>query len=275
MISIPVAVHNNFFRWQLELFWYNHKLTYGSMAKHKAMAIIIKRNHPHEAKVEEFGWDMDIPYTMCESFFDYLGEDAPGEHNVPLNIQIGLKQIINQFDDNEIIEILDCDMCHIRHHPFIDIKDDQLIVDDIYEPWHLKSLSENKHVIEIYFENGGRFYNGGFVPIIAKAKTFKKLLPEWIAIHIDIGRRFNDHISWWAGMFALQAACEKRKIRMIAQDWCYVPTINQLQDQHYITHYSCAQKFDKKKYPNVDPSQFEHNLFFDRLRSWPKLCRPD
>lgn len=273
MISIPIAVHTKKFKWQLDFFWYNHKTTYGDLAKNKALAVIIKRNHPNDEKIEKLEWDIDIPHVMCESFFDYISPSLSWK-NVPLNIQVGLKQIIDRFNDDEVIEILDCDMCHIRHHPFINAKDNCLIVDDIYEPWHLKSLSKNRHVIDIYFENGGRFYNGGFVPIIGKVKTFKKILPEWIAVHLDISKRYNnidDRINWWAGMFALQAACEKNKIRMIAEDLCYVPNINSLKDNHYITHYSCAKNFDKKKYPDIDIAQFEHNLFFDRLRSWPRL----
>jgi hypothetical protein len=272
MITLPVAVHNDFFKWQLDLFWHNHKLTYKHLAKHKTMAIIIKRNNPQEQKIEQLQWDTDIPHIMCESFFDILGSEAPGENHVPLNIQIGLQQILSRFNDDEIIEIIDCDMFHFRHHPFIDIEDDEIIVDDIYEPWHLKSLSTNRKIIEIYFENGGRFYNGGFVPIIAKAKTFRKILPQWIAVHIDIAKRnYSGEVNWWAGMFSLQVACEKNKVRMIAKDWCYVPGINQLTDKHYIAHYSCSYKFNKKTFPSVDVTQFEHNVFFDRLRSWPRL----
>lgn len=272
MISIPVAVHQPSFKWQLDLFWYNHQQTYGSLAAEKAMAIVIKRNDPSTPKIEKLQWDLTIPHRMCESFFDYYNDDTP-LNAVPLNIQVGLLQIINMFDDDQIIEVLDCDMAHIRHHPFLTIRDDQLIVDDIYEAWHLKSLSTHKSVIDIYFENGGRFYNGGFVPIIGKVRTFKKILPEWIAIHKDIAKKYTGSINWWAGMYALQAACEKKKVRMLAEDWCYIPSVNTIKDSHYIVHYSCSQNFDKKKYPNIDTSRFEKNLFFDRLRSWPNLLK--
>ena len=105
MISVPVAVHSGLFKWQLDLFWHNHKLTYGESAIDKALAIVVKRNKPHENKIETLKWDIDIPHVMCESFFDYL-TPAPNEKNVPLNIQTGLKQIIDRFSDDQIIEVM-------------------------------------------------------------------------------------------------------------------------------------------------------------------------
>lgn len=268
MISIPIAVYNSTFKWQLELFWYNHKLTYGNQAKNKALAVIIKRNNPRDVKVETYNWDIDIPYVMCESFFDYLGSKSPQENNVPLNIQIGLKQIIDQFDDDQLLELIDCDMCHIKHHPTINLDENQIITDPIYEAWHLKSLGDNRNVIEEYFVNEGKYYNGGFVPIIGKAKTFKKILPDWIDIHTSISNKYNDQTQWWAGMFALQAACERNKTTMIPKNWCYVPEINSLNDDHYIVHYSVSKKFNKKNYPRFKTHKFDRNIFFDRLKSW-------
>jgi hypothetical protein len=38
MISIPVAVHTALFKWQLDLFWFNHQLTYGGDAGKKTKA---------------------------------------------------------------------------------------------------------------------------------------------------------------------------------------------------------------------------------------------
>ena len=72
MITVPVAVHKDFFKWQLSLFWHNQKLIYNERAKDKTCAIIIKRNHPEDKKIETLEWDTDIPHMMCESFFDYL-----------------------------------------------------------------------------------------------------------------------------------------------------------------------------------------------------------
>src|SRR6185312_7335637 len=165
MISIPVAVHIDFFEWQLELFWFCHRRIYGDDAQRRAHAIVIRRNQPRERAVDQLSWPTDIPHTMCESFFDlslmpYMGIAAP------LNIQAGLLQVLTRFDDEELIEVIDCDMFHLRPASVVEVADDELCVCTVYEDWHLHSLARNQTVIEPYFENGGAFYNGGFVPII-------------------------------------------------------------------------------------------------------------
>ena len=40
LISVPVAVYNGLFEWQLDLFWHRHKELYGKNAFQKAKAII-------------------------------------------------------------------------------------------------------------------------------------------------------------------------------------------------------------------------------------------
>jgi hypothetical protein len=275
MISVPIAVHNDNFKWQLDLFWHTHKQIYGDTAYDKFIAAVIKRNFPHEQKVEVLEWEFDVPHVMCESVFDMLGDIDPSDGMyLPLNIQIGLLQLLPKLDDDKIIEVLDCDMFHIRPHPDIFVRHDELIVDDIYEPWHLKSLSEHRSVIEMYFENGGRFYNGGFVPIIGTVKTLKRIMFEWISVHRHIlTRALPEKLRWWAGMYALQVACEKKQVRMRAENYCYIPGINELEPSHYIAHYSCDERFDKKRYPKIDVATFEDNIFYNRLQSWPNFLK--
>ena len=270
MISIPIAVYTETFRWQLDLFWYNHSKVYGDRARSKTKAVVIRRNLDTQPRQETLDWNIDIPHLMCESYFDYLGIDGPVRTvDLPLNVQVGLEQITKGMEDELVIEILDCDMFHIRKFPEYRVRDDELIVADMYEPWHLCSLGKHRNVIDIYFENGGRFYNGGFVPIICKVRTLRKILPEWIAVHRDIlSRSLDSHLHWWAGMFALQAACEKAQVRMIAEDCCYFPGINALSPEHYICHYSCDKKFDKRKWPDIDQITFEDNLFYQRVGEW-------
>jgi hypothetical protein len=120
-----------------------------------------------------------------------------------------------------------------------------------------------------FCENSGKYYNGGFVPIIGRAATFKRILPEWIAIHLDILKRpYPEHYHWWAGMFALQAACEKAAIQMIAKDYCYVPNVNPLSANHYCGHYSVDERFDKRAYPVINRDTFEQNPFYDLIAAW-------
>ena len=273
MISIPVAVHTDLFKWELDLFWFNHRMTYDDADK-RAKAIIVKRNYLHEEPHHALEWPIQIPHHMCESLYDYLpsetGVVSMGHICLPLNIQVGLAQVLHTFDDDQVIEVLDCDMFHFRKAPEMQIDDDELYVCDLYEEWHLKSLTEHRNVIDIYFQNEGKFYNGGFVPIVGKVRTFKRIMYEWTAVHIDILKRdyWPELIKWWAGMYALQAACEKARVTMIAKDFCYIPGANALADHHYLCHYSIDAKFNKKTFPKIDVSDFERNVYYDRVLQW-------
>ena len=269
MISVPVAVNTPLFQWQLDLFWFNHLDVYGNEAYQKALAIIIKRNHSSSPTINQFPWHQDIPNQLCESFFDYnLGIKEDGIL-LPLNIQVGLIQTISKFKDDDVIELLDCDMFHLKKHPNLSVGKNELIVSDIYEKWHLKSLSGNKRIIGNYTGNKTNYYNGGFVPIIGRAETFKKILLDWIWFHKDIATKEVDtNIRWWAGMYALQAACEYNSVKMNSMNILYVPGINELERSHYIVHYSVDTLFDKKRFPNIDVSKFKDNVYYDKIRSW-------
>lgn len=264
MISLPILEKNNYFKWQLDLFWYNHLRCYGSSAKQKCLALVVSNFGVDSL----FDWDIDIPYKILKPYNRIL--EVSNLESKPLNIQSSILQIIDSFDDDQILEIIDCDMFHFRRHPEIKFSDDEIFVDVSYEDWHLKSLSDNKGVIDIYFENGGSYYNGGFVPIIGKVKTIKKILREWILVHIDIVKRYGkSDISWWAGMYALQAACEKVKVNMVGKDYCYIPRFHsKVQDDNYIAHYSVDNIFNKKDFPNTLNNTFPKNEFYDRIEDW-------
>jgi hypothetical protein len=131
LISVPVAVYNGLFEWQLDLFWKQHKKVYGNDAYQKTLAVIIERNRMIEKKNSDFNWNIDIPKKICLAHFDYVPESKK-EFFMPLNIQIGLLQVIDMFDDEEVIELLDCDMFHIKEHPVLEIEDNTFFVADIY-----------------------------------------------------------------------------------------------------------------------------------------------
>jgi|LakMenEpi03Aug12_release.lakeMendotaPanAssembly.Ray.scaffolds.fasta_scaffold26197_11 hypothetical protein len=276
LISVPVAVYNGLFEWQLDLFWHRHKELYGKNAFQKAKAIVIRRNSLTDKRCEEFKWNNDVPHSLCESFADYDINLSKYENPHPINIQIGLLQIFDEFkDDEQIIELLDCDMFHIKEHPVLEIEDNTFFVADIYENWHLFSLTSKKHIIKKYLKNEELYYNGGFVPIIGKIKTFKKVINTWIEIHKDILGRFpakeHELTRWWAGMYSFQAACNVEKIKMVTKDYCYIVPINNLENSHYIAHYSCDQFFfNKKNYPIIDYSKFPKNNYYDIILNWHK-----
>src|SRR5215831_4346056 len=114
MISVPIAVNNNNFRMQLRLLWFNHKATYGEpAAREKLRAVIVKRNYAGEQRKDICEWAGDIPHVMAEAYFD-VRKDLASPAYLPINIQLGLSQIIDSFDDEQVIEVLDCDMFHFR-----------------------------------------------------------------------------------------------------------------------------------------------------------------
>lgn len=244
-ISIPVAVANEHFKWQLELFWYRHKKVYGMDAKNRAKAIIIERNKPSQEIPKEFGWSLDIPFETVLPYFDYRPEFS-NLQLVQSNVQLGLRQILHTFDDEDVLELLDCDLFHMKPHPTIIVGDDELYCDTVYENWHLKATTDNNYVISPYFENGGEC-NGGFVPIIAKVKTFKKIIEEWVNVNVDIVKRdLSSNITWWSAMYALQAACEKANVKMLNFNNCYIHGITEEKEEQYICHYSVDGEYIHK-----------------------------
>lgn len=280
VVTVPIAAHADKFRWQLDLFWFAHQRLYGADAAAKMHAVVVDCNGPDEPRIQTLPWDIDVPHTVCASVFDWprileLPEDMRGR-GLPLNIQLGLKHLIDTcaidgFDDDLVIELTDCDMLHFRPRAEGVVAHDKLYVSDIYEKWHLHSKGEHKHVIERYFQNGGGYYNGGFVPIVGTVATFRKIMYEWIAVHIDILKRdYPRNIHWWAGMYALQAACEKAKVEMVAEDTCYAPGIYPMTNQHYIGHYSVDKRFDKRAFPKVDLTTFEDNPYYRVIAAWIK-----
>lgn len=270
MISIPVAVHNSLFEWQLSLFWFGHRMTYGHIASRKAMAAIVERNGPFDIPQTQLTWSTSVPHLVVRPYFEYFSNIEPSDLAVPLNIQSAVSQVLAHLQDDQVVEILDCDMCHIRPAPYEAPPKNVLFVCDIYEDWHLHSFATFSDIVRKRTGGSSDYYNGGFVPIIGHAGTLRRILPAWTEAHIDILRdqEVGSLQKWWAGMYALQVACERLQVRMQAKDYLYVPGINSLMRQHYIVHYSCDPKFDKKTFPEVRPERFDDNLFYEKVRYW-------
>jgi hypothetical protein len=275
-VTVPIAAHDVKFHWQLDLFWYAHKRVYGKQAYSKAHAILVDRNDPKHPRVGAFPWRMDVPNTVCPSIYDYpeYSQISPMWRGFaqPLNIQVGLRKLLETMDDNTIIELIDCDMFHFRPKPEMDVPTNVFYVADVYEAWHLHSLGQRKHAIEKYFQNQGKHYNGGFVPIIGRASTFKRIMSDWVSIHVDIMNQSftNSSYYWWAGMYAFQATCERQQIDMIAQDSCYISDVYPMTDSQYIGHYCVDKRFNKRTFPKIDPKTFEDNPFYEVINAWLK-----
>lgn len=271
MITIPVAVNNDFFEKQLSLFWFNHQRVYGADASKNCFPIVVLQYK------DNLNFCSNAPYKFVNDWSCYFVNRKYHGGLSPLNMQIGLLEILDNFDKDDILELIDCDMFHIKKSPIIPIKDDEFVVCDIYEDWHLKSNSNYKYIIQNFLKENYSKYNGGFVPITGKAKTFKKILNDWINFHIKVFDSVKNHqLQWWAGMYSFQIACANNNIKMTSMDLCYLPNINELNDNHYICHYSCDPIFNKGKMlgdiRNFDSSNFPKNLFYDSVKGWYDSC---
>ena len=274
MISVPIATNDIAFRNQLSIFWDNHKLIYGDNAYKKAHAIIVSQNYPEQEKIGHDEWSLDIPSTVVEPYWSYLKREN-SNLLLPINIQVGLSQIIDKFEDDEILELIDCDMFHLREYKEQEVNENEFLVCEIYENWHLKSNSDSYGVIENFLDKDQSGYNGGFVPIIGYVKTFKKILKYWTNMHLQVFDSTDERLTkWWSGMYSFQVACANHGIKMKAIDNCYVPGVNELKENHHIAHYCCDTVFDKKKElrkpDKFDYSGFPNNYFYDRVKDWMK-----
>lgn len=133
MISVPVAVNNAFFQWQLELWWWNQKRLYGDDSWSKSMAIVIDKNYTNDKPYPK-DWLTNIPHILVKGIWSAPVSDKPiTETDLPLNIQQGLKQVLSYFADDSVIELIDCDMFHLKPAPKVTVRDDMLVVCDLYE----------------------------------------------------------------------------------------------------------------------------------------------
>jgi hypothetical protein len=270
MISIPVAVATPHFKWQISLFEYQHFKVYGDDAKNKAIIPIVKRNFKYQEKIEDVDWGLQLPYRMVESVLDLY--DLDEEIYIPSNCYTAIKQILDEIDDDECIEILDADMPHIKPYNGYIPNHNEILADDRYEPWHMHIANEdgvNRHIIEKYLTHKDNQYMNGGSNIIARASTMKQIIDDVIDVSLKIGieHKGTNH-SWWQCMYGINVACHNNRIKMISKDNCYFPNINELSNNHHIVHYSCDPIFNKSQFPLINLKDFPNNAFYNAVKSW-------
>lgn len=273
MITIPVAVSNNLFKWQSSLFQYAQKNVYGNQALWNSIVLIADRNS-HGKIIKDVDWNLSIPYKIVDGIHTIL----PLSDNHPYfsagNLFFAIKQILNDLNNDEYVCIIDCDVIPFKKYDGILPNDDEVITCNKYEDWHMKCSrpdKENYRVVEPYLKHDTHEYmDGGFVPIIIKVKTLKKIIDEVIEIGIDIARNHLDSpFGWWQQMWSFQIACHNNRIKCIGQDNTYFPNINELNaEKHYFAHYSCDPLFKKSTFPNHNIAEFPHNDFYNLIRDW-------
>lgn len=270
MITIPVAVALPTFEKQISFFQFQHLNVYGNNAK--AIIPIIKYNFFNDTPVNKVDWDLKLPYKLVDSIFDYI--DYKERWYIPINLFYAAKQVIESLNDHEVVEIIDADLVHLKQYPKqYDLIDyNSIIVDTTYENWHMHIANvdgANRHIISDYLcHNDNIYINGGF-NVIGRVKTIKSIMNDIIEYSIKIAKdqKDNNH-GWWCAMYGLNIACHNNHIKMISEQNCYYPSLNKLEDKHYIAHYSVDKIFNKHKIPNVSINEFPNNLFYNKAKEW-------
>ena len=270
MITIPCAVANEYFKPQILFFEYQHFSVYGEDAINKAIIPIVKKNWKQEELKEDVDWGLKLPYKMVDSVLDMYNLES--DIYIPTNVFTAAKQIIEDLTDDEIVEIIDADLVHLKKYDGYIPKDNEVIADAFYENWHLhtsKPDSSNFSIIEKYLNHTDHSYmNGGF-NVIGNVKTIKKIIDDVIFYSIEIGKENDRNLhSWWQAMYALNISCHNHKVKMIDTNNCYYPNINKLEESHHIAHYCCDPIFNKRKMKQIDISKFPDNEFYKAGKKW-------
>lgn len=273
IVTVPVAVAKDNFKWMIQFFDYQHRKVYGDKALSKCIVPIIKRNFRHEPKIEDVDWGLKVPYKMVDGIYD-MGYDIPdGDAFMPLNLYAAIVHVIDDLNDDDYIEIIDSDMFHLRPFSSTLPGDNEINADDRYENWHMFVNSKNRYVIEKYLKHNDEGYMNGGSNIVGKVKVVKKLLPEIIDVAIDIVKTAPDHRHrWWSCMFSTNVACHNQRIKMVSKDDCYYPPGDGTIPGHkHMVHYSTDPIFDKRKFPNIDVTAFKDNLFYNSAKEFMSL----
>lgn len=220
-----------------EFFWKRFKSIYNEKAYDKFTAIIINDNIFNEPVID---WNKEYHYNTSPTYTTVIKKDntfiEKSIKNSVLNFPIAIRNILNEFEDNQIIEILDSKMFHIKQQPKIEINNDEVYVSTFYEELFLYSKTTNKNVMDAFNVSEG--YNGGFLPIICNVYTLKRIISEWISYTIEIlNGVFSDEIYQLAPIYSFNIACAKNNIKMISKDYLYVSDVTNNSESQYISYF--------------------------------------
>jgi hypothetical protein len=273
MITIPVAAPNKLFQWQSSLFQYAQKKVYGIQSTLNSKLLIVDRNS-HGSIVKEVDWNINIPYKIVDGIHSVLLETDNHSYFSAGNLFFAINQIISDLNEEEFLCIVDCDVIPLKKYDSILPGEEEVVTCNLYEDWHMfmeNPSKKNFYVVQPYLKHGDYEYmDGGFVPVIIKIKTLKKIINEVIDLSILIARNYLESpFGWWMQMWAFQIACHNNRIKCISQDNTYFPNVNEFnRENHHFAHYSCDPLFKKSSFPNHNIADFPDNDFYNLIREW-------
>jgi len=273
MITVPVAAPNKLFQWQSSLFQYAQKKVYGTQSALNSTLLIVDRNS-HGNIVKEVDWNINIPYKIVKGIHSVLSESDNHSYFSAGNLFFAINQIISDLNEEEFLCIVDCDVISLKKYDGILPGEGEVVTCNMYEDWHMfmkDPSKKNFYVVEPYLKHKEYEYmDGGFVPVIIRIKTLKKIIEEVIDLSILIARNYLESpFGWWMQMWAFQIACHNNRIKCISQDNTYFPNVNGFnRENHYFAHYSCDPLFKKSSFPNHNIADFPNNDFYNLIREW-------
>lgn len=269
---IPVSIVDGKFKWMANFWAYMQKRVYGTQALENSLLTVVKQNRLTDPTYTNIDWDLKgIPYRMVDGIWKYVDSENP--NCIVINVFSAVKQVVDDYADTDIICITDMDVIPMRPYDGRLPTEGEAICYDGYEDWHMfiaNKEKQNYNRIKKYLIHEEQGYmNGGFVPIIIRVSTFKKIVDDVISIAEQIIE--SDETQdwrWWSCMTAFSIACHNHKVRMIDADNTYVPNFNQLKPNHLFTHYSVDPIFHKHTFPNHNIKEYPNNGFYNFVKDW-------
>jgi len=274
MITVPVAAPTDAFKWQISFFQFAQERIYGrARAENETLLLVVDRNN-HTEIVRTIPWSLELPHQLVRGIHSILPVTATHQHFVAGNVFFALKDVVSRWSDDEILCIVDADIVPLKQYagPWPD--DTTVITCNYYEDWHMRCSRPDKEQFIIaypYLTHAEyQYMDGGFVPILVRVKTLKRILDDVIATTIRIVEHHQgSFFGWWSQMLAFQVVCHNHRITCVGQDNTYFPGVNQLRvDAHSFAHYSCDVKFNKKTFPHHDLRAFPDDVFYRMVREW-------
>jgi len=239
MKHVSIAPSIPSFSWQVDLAYHQHSLIGG--LKDDFMELSPYINSPDS--VYEKCFPNYIKEISVKPFWEFL--DCEYSSNlIPINIQTSLAQIF--IEDDEEYMICDADIFCFKQKEF-NLEKFDIHHEIIYDQWHIHQHTTNAFLKKMLPKEHQNFKHSGFVPIVAKGKTIKKILPDWIDLHIKIVE--DQKIEpWHAGMYSYNLACALHNLKIKEDRICALPFDNEITENMFCLHYSVGfQNFDKHR----------------------------
>lgn len=267
MKYIPVVPVNESFKWQIDLFEYSLKKAYGDNYKDYSIIPVLKRNEFTDKETLHYPWKTQLPHKIIDPIFDVIGKED--NDYIPVNVYSGLRQVLKFIPDDEVVMCIDPDMPLLKPYTGRMPEHHEMLVDDIYEGWHMHVKDKNSFVVNPLLKHKDMNYMSGGSNFIGTAKTWKYIIDDIVENAIKIIDTYPvGPYRWWANMYGANVGCHNMRIPMRHIGGCYYPNINQYDEEHWISHYSCDPLFHKGSFPNLKWDEFPDNPFYNLTKEW-------